>query len=208
MIKACLVDIGNVLVSFDYARTFPRLAPRMSRSLEEIRAHLSEVIGELETGRLSSDAFVARAMEFIGSGVSRQEFVRAFTEIFEPIEPVWEAMEIIRDAVPVHLFSNTSELHEQHLFAAFPGFSRFHGGFYSWRLGLMKPHAGIYENALRALDLPANEVAYIDDLPANIETGRRLGFNCHQYDRNRHEDLLQFLEECGLMRHQVSRHRA
>jgi FMN phosphatase YigB (HAD superfamily) len=208
MIKACLIDIGNVLVSFDYARTFPRLAPRMPRSLEEIRVHLSEVIEELETGRLSSDAFVARAMAFIGGGVSREEFLRAFTEIFEPIEPVWEAVEIIRDAVPVHLFSNTSELHERHLFATFPGFSRFHGGFYSWRLGLMKPHAGIYENALRALDLPAKEIAYIDDLSDNIETGRRLGFNCHQYDRDRHEDLLRFLGECGLMSHHVSRQRA
>jgi FMN phosphatase YigB (HAD superfamily) len=166
------------------------------------------VIEELETGRLSSDAFVARAMAFIGGGVSREEFLRAFTEIFEPIEPVWEAVEIIRDAVPVHLFSNTSELHERHLFATFPGFSRFHGGFYSWRLGLMKPHAGIYENALRALDLPAKEIAYIDDLSDNIETGRRLGFNCHQYDRDRHEDLLRFLGECGLMSHHVSRQRA
>jgi glucose-1-phosphatase len=205
MIKACLFDIGNVLVSFDYARTFPGLAPKMSRSLEEIKLHFSEVIEELETGRLSSDAFVATAMEFIGSGVSREEFLKAFTEIFEPIEPVWEVVEIVRETVPVHLFSNTSELHERHLFETFPRFSRFHGGFYSWRLGLMKPDAGIYENALRTLGLAAKEVAYVDDLPANIATARRLGFRSHQYDRNRHEDLVRFLEECGLLSRNGSR---
>jgi putative hydrolase of the HAD superfamily len=125
--------------------------------------------------------------------------VEAFTRIFDPIQPVWDIVDKVREQVPVHLFSNTSELHELHLFQEFPAFSRFHGGFYSWRLGSMKPSPEFYHTALATLGLPAEEVAYIDDLTPNIETGKRLGFRCHQYDKARHPALLQFLEECGLL---------
>lgn len=198
MIRACLFDIGNVLVTFDYSRTFAGIALRSVRTYEEIHAHLAEVCDSLETGRLSSEDFITRGVEFIGGGVSREEFEEAFTGIFEPIQPVWKIVETVTEKVPAWLFSNTSELHEQWLLRQYPGFAGFRGGFFSWRLGVMKPDPGIYEHALAALGLPASEIAYIDDLPANIETGRRLGFHCHQYDRTRHGDLQKFLRDCGL----------
>ena len=198
MIRACLFDIGNVLVTFDYSRTFADIARRSARTYAEIHTHLSEVCGSLETGRLSSADFITRGVEFIGGGLSRVEFEEAFTGIFEPIQPVWEIVERVTRKVPAWLFSNTSELHEQWLLGQYPGFASFRGGFFSWRLGVMKPDAGIYEHALGVLGLPANEIAYIDDLPANIETGQRLGFHCHQYDRTRHEGLQRFLSDCGL----------
>ncbi len=198
MIRACLFDIGNVLVTFDYARTFPLIAARTERMYEEVHAYLSTVITELETGRLSSEDFITRGVEFLGGGITGAEFEKAFTEIFEPIHPVWDAVRSVTAKVPAWLFSNTSELHERFLFQQFPEFAAFHGGCYSWRLGSMKPDRGMYEQALTVLGLPAEEIAYIDDLPANIETGRRFGFHCHQYDRTRHADLLRFLRDCGL----------
>lgn len=199
MIRACLFDIGNVLVTFDYARTLTAIAARSARSYHEIHAHLAAVSGDLETGRLSSADFISRGVDFIGGGIRRTEFEEAFTGIFEPIDAVWQAVADVTAKVPAWLFSNTSELHETCLFRRYPGFAKFHGGFYSWRLGTMKPDPGMYEHALAALGLPAEEIACIDDLPANIETGRRFGFHCHQYDRARHADLVRFLTDCGLM---------
>lgn len=199
MIKACLFDIGNVLVTWDFARTFQDIAARSPRSLEEIRSWLTEQSeAGLESGAVNTEDFVRGAVEFLGGGLNRGEFVAAFTEIFDLIEPTWELLERVRLRVPVYLFSNTSELHETYLFRRYPGFAKFHGGFYSWRLGNMKPEPAMYERALEELRLPAEQIAYIDDLPANIETGRRLGFRCHQYDRTRHGELLQFLSQCGL----------
>ena len=196
--QACLFDIGNVLVTFDYARTFPMLAARTPRTFAEVLDHLSAMSGALETGRLSSEEFIARALDFLGGGVTRAEFLASFEGIFELIEPVWELVKTIRRRVPVYLFSNTSELHEACLFRQFPQFAGFDGGFYSWRLGTMKPEPGMYETALSTLGLRPEEIAYVDDLPANIATGRRLGFQCHQYDRTRHAALPAFLQDCGL----------
>ncbi len=198
MIKACLFDIGNVLVTFDYARTFAPLSGQSARTYEEVYAHLAAVSTELETGRLSSVDFITRGVEFIGDGISRGEFEEAFTGIFEPIHEVWSVVQTVTTKVPAWLFSNTSELHERYLLRQYPAFASFRGGFYSWRLGFMKPGPEIYEHALAMLGLPAEEIAYFDDLPANIETGRRFGFHCHQYDRTRHADLLRFLSDCGL----------
>jgi len=198
MIKACLFDIGNVLVTFDYRRTFDRIAARTPRSLDEIGRHLSAASSDLETGRLSSGAFITAAVDFMGGDVGEEDFRAAFTGIFEPIAPVWEVVEAVREVVPVYLFSNTSELHESGLFKTFPVFSRFHGGFYSWRLGSMKPDAGMFEHAIARLGLPGEEIAYIDDLAANIEAGQRFGFRCHQYDRTQHGELVQFFTDCGL----------
>ena len=198
MIRACLFDIGNVLVSFDYARTFPQFAERTERTFDEIHAHLWAVSPELETGRISSADFISRGVDFIGGGITDAEFEEAFTGIFEPIQPVWDAVATVSAKVPAWLFSNTSELHERFLFQKYPAFASFHGGCFSWRLGSMKPDPAMYEQALTVLGLPAHEIAYIDDLPANIEIGRRFGFHCHQYDRMRHADLLHFLNGCGL----------
>lgn len=192
-IQACLFDIGNVLVTFDYTRTFPALAALTPHSYGEIYGHLASQSTELETGRLTSDEFIRGALDFIGGSITRPAFVTAFTEIFAPIEPVWQMLETVRHRVPLHLFSNTSELHETYLLRHYPDFSWFTGGFFSWRLGAMKPDRAIYEAALSALALPAEQIAYVDDLPANIETGRAMGLHCHLFDRTRPEDLTAFL---------------
>lgn len=197
--KAILFDIGNVLVSWDFARTFQNIIVRSPRSLEEIRGWLTaQSEAGLESGAVSTEDFVRGAVDYIGGGLSRGEFVAAFTEIFDLIEPTWELVERVRRRVPVYLFSNTSELHETYLFRRFPEFANFHGGFYSWRLGAMKPDPGMYEAALTTLGLCGEEIAYVDDLAANVETGRRFGFRVHQYDRMRHGELERFLIECGL----------
>lgn len=198
MIQACLFDIGNVLVSFDYSRAFPSIAHRTERTLEELLVHLRGAGAALESGQLSSEEFIDAAQAFLGNGVSREAFLSAFTGIFELNTPVWELVTALRGVVPLYLFSNTSEIHESWLFERWPEFRLFHGGFYSWRLGTMKPEPGMYEAAIRSLGVPPEAIAYIDDLPANVAMGNRYGFRSHQYDRERHSELLAFLTECGL----------
>jgi len=198
-IRACLFDIGNVLVTFDYTRTFPALAAQTGRSYEEIHTHLAGMSASLETGLITSEEFIGRALDFIGEGVTRAAFLSAFTEIFDPVVPVWEMVQTVCRRVPSWLFSNTSELHETWLLRRYPDFSWFTGGFYSWRLGVMKPDPGMYQAALAALSLPAQQIAYVDDLPANVETGRALGFQCHLFDHTRPEALREFLAERDLL---------
>ena len=57
----------------------------------------------------------------------------------------------------------------------------------------MKPASGMYEQAVATFDLDPAQTFYVDDLIANIETGRRLGFVSHHYDPQNHNALHQEL---------------
>ncbi len=48
----------------------------------------------------------------------------------------------------------------------------------------------MYEQAIERFGLVPGETLYIDDLPANIETGKAMGFQTHQYDLNNHAAFL------------------
>jgi putative hydrolase of the HAD superfamily len=194
MIKAFLFDIGNVLVRFDYGRVF-RVVEQVigAERVAEVEREIRALGQEMECGVVSADEFVARSVALIGPGMGEMEFRAVFNDIFWVNEPMLTVVERLRGRVPLYLFSNTSELHERYLFERYEVFGRFQGGFYSWSAGCMKPDEAFYRKALDVLGLEPGEIAYIDDLPDNIATGRRLGLVSHAYDPERHEDLEEFL---------------
>jgi putative hydrolase of the HAD superfamily len=56
----------------------------------------------------------------------------------------------------------------------------------SYQVGAIKPEEAIYRHAIEHHGLRPEETRYIDDLPANIATGERLGFRCWQYELQDH----------------------
>ena len=62
----------------------------------------------------------------------------------------------------------------------------FGGAVLSYETGSIKPEPEIYHHAITAHGLKPAETRYIDDLPANIATGKKLGFRSWQYDLTDH----------------------
>ncbi len=58
---------------------------------------------------------------------------------------------------------------------AFPWLKDFDALVWSFQLGMAKPDARIYEEALRRLGTQAEETLFLDDKPANVEAARALG---------------------------------
>ena len=52
----------------------------------------------------------------------------------------------------------------------------------SHQLGLRKPDAAIYDEALRRLGVPADAVLFFDDSRANVEAARALGMQAAHVD--------------------------
>ena len=52
----------------------------------------------------------------------------------------------------------------------------------SFQLGLLKPSPEIYHAAEELVDATGNSICYLDDLPENIETALRCGWNARQID--------------------------
>lgn len=192
--QAVLFDIGNVLLKFDFNRAAAAMAERSRLPAARIRAELDTWQPRHETGAVTPEQFSKGVREAVGFEGTGEEFRALFCDIFTPNEPMWEFARSLFGRVPVYLFSNISFWHETWIFQQYPEFAGFDGGFYSWRIGAMKPDAAFYRVALETLPFAPGQIAYMDDMPLNAAGGQTAGFRCWQYDADQHGS---FLEEAS-----------
>jgi len=186
---ALLFDIGNVLVTFDFNRSAARMAERSSLAIAQIFEAITPLKVPLESGQMPAEEFIFRAMDAIEFQGNAEEFSRLWSDIFALNEPMALTLATLPRKIPAYLFSNTNGPHKHWLLSQFSVFKHFDGGIYSHEAKCMKPDASIYEQAMAEFALDPAETFYVDDLIANIETGRRLGFVCHHYDPQNHSAL-------------------
>lgn len=198
MMKAFLFDIGRVLLNFDFQRAAMQMQAHSPCSADVIWKQVESLHVPLETGLISTEAFVSQAMSAIEYRGTADQFAASFCDIFTRNDSMWQLVKRLRHQFPLYLFSNTSELHWQYLQAHFPEFAWFTDGVFSMRARAMKPDRAIYEAAHQLLAVPPEEVFYLDDLPANIAAGQAFGFQTHLYSATDHAQLLAALEVRGL----------
>lgn len=190
-----LFDIGNVILEVDFHSSLRRILPADSNE-DQIMALLLTRKDELESGRIDNDHFIDWALSVVNPRLPRQTFIDAWVDVFRPVDPMWQTIDTLADAGHrLILFSNTNDLHVTHSFARYPVFGRFHDAVYSHLVGAMKPDETIYQHAINRFSLDPGNTFYIDDLPDNIATGRRLGFRCWQYDHNDHKSFARWLHD-------------
>jgi epoxide hydrolase-like predicted phosphatase len=139
------------------------------------------MIGALERGEMSADAFDARLSDLLnadgydvpGSGLLSQLFAG-----MQPAGGLWDiARQVRRHGLPLGLLSNSWGTHiypreqlEEH----------FDVLVISAEVGLRKPDPAIYRLACDRLGLAPERCAFVDDLPHNVEVAREVGmFGVH-----------------------------
>ena len=194
--ETLLFDIGNVIVHFDFTDAGIKLAEQ-----SEVDAPL-EVLDslkqELESGQIEGPEFVARGTELIGFNGTQEEFTKIWEEVFSPNMPMWESIKALKGKYPLHLLSNTSDIHKDYLFRAFDIFEHFDGGIYSYSARSEKPEPEIYQAAVDELGINPETTLYIDDLEPNIVAGKENGFVSHLYSPQRHQDFLEEARSLGI----------
>ena len=190
-----LFDIGRVLLDFDFETSLARLLPAGTPDPIARMEALLERKDDFEAGRIPEPEYVQWAIERLGGGIEHEVFLDAWRNIFTPNEPMWSVVEkLAAGGHRLILFSNTNSIHTPWIFERYPRFSQFHGAVLSHLAGGIKPERPIYDHAIREHDLVPPETRYIDDLPANIATGRQLGFRSWQYDLKDHAAFEEWLE--------------
>lgn len=191
-----LFDIGRVLLDFHYESSLATLFPEEVTDRESRLERLLERKDDFEAGRVIEEEFIGWAIERLGSSVSPDLFRDAWRNIFTPNEPMWTVVERLHaEGHRLILFSNINSIHSPWIFTNFPRFSLFEGAVMSFEVGALKPEPAIYEHAILAYDLNPSETRYIDDLPANITTGKAMGMRVWQYDIRNHEAFEAWLEQ-------------
>lgn len=186
-----LFDIGKVLLDFEFERSLARLLPAHVNDHASRLTRLLDRKDEFESGRIATDDFTTWALDVLESPADAEQFTHAWRDIFTVNRPMVEcATALAAEGHRLILFSNTNDLHTPWIFEAYPDvFAPFHDAVLSQRVGSMKPHASIYHHATERFGLIPSETLYIDDLPANITTGKELGFRSWQYDITRHDEF-------------------
>lgn len=191
---ALLFDIGNVLVTFDFTQAIARLAERSSVGKQGVIDAIEPIKQRLESGTMSEDEFVFRAMDQIDFEGTGEQFREIWSDIFAANAPMAATLATVPESLPMYLLSNTNGLHLRWLKSKFAIFKHFSGGVYSHEAKCMKPQDAIYQQAIRQFGLDPAQTVYVDDLEPNIVTGRKLGFQSYHYAPARHDDFHQRLQ--------------
>jgi len=192
--RTLIFDIGNVLVTFDFTRASRIVAANSDVDADAVLRTVSSIKDELESGRMDEHAFFTEAMKLVGFRGTASEFESAWCDIFEENGPMKQFIASLPEDVRLLLLSNTNEPHKRWLLKTYGIFEAFEGGIFSHEAKCMKPEDEIYRQLIEGYGLDPAECFYIDDLPANIEAGKRHGLHCHLYDPEHHAALLPVLE--------------
>ena len=186
-----LFDIGNVLLKLHFENFHRKVVGHEQATLPTELAALKD---PFETGAMTEQEFVTRSVNILGDHITPEVFTNAWLDIFSLNDPMWEVVQKLHSAGHrLILFSNTNGLHTRHFLGHYPAFQLFHHHHFSQEIGAIKPHDEFYQKAIDAYQLDPAHTAYLDDLPENIATGKKFGFQSWQYDLNNHEACLEWL---------------
>lgn len=180
MIRACIFDMGNVLVFFSHARMCEQVADLCGTSVDNIREFLmtSGVQNELETGRMSDEEFRTAISQKFDCPIDLKELKQAAADIFtlnDEIVPVLTALK--QQGMKLILLSNTSNAHYEFIKREFQILEYFDDFTLSFDIGAMKPAPAIYEDAVRRAGIPASECFFTDDIQENITGAEQIGLH-------------------------------
>ena len=89
------------------------------------------------------------------------------------------------------LLSNTNDIHFRFIRKHYPVLRHFDDFVLSYEVGVMKPDAGIYAEALRRAGVPPSECFFVDDKQVNVDAARKAGIDAVRFEgRERLESQL------------------
>jgi len=203
-IKNIVFDLGAVIIPIDFEKTFQAFSILSSLPVEEIkrRYQATSLFVDFEKGIIGNFAFLQqlRLLLEVNTSVTDQQLIDAWNTLLLPIPK--ERVERIKTLAPnyrLFLLSNTNPIHikdvNRILFECTSVSALeelFETTWYSYDLGLIKPHAEIYTSILEIKGLQANETVFLDDNADNISGALSVGIQALHVTEQYH--LLEYLK--------------
>ena len=204
MINTIILDIGNVLASFDvdcYLKEKGYSDDFISRLCK------STVENELwrEIDRSDSDTIDESLIaKFIALDPEIAADIRTFfMNSYEIVEEYDYASDFIRSlkkaGYKVYLLSNYGKANFKYALDNFGFFKYVDGGVISYETGYVKPEVGIFKAFVSKYKINPREAVFLDDMKANIEGALAFGFHTIHFI-----NLNQAIEELKLLGVSVS----
>jgi len=188
-IKNVIFDLGGVLLNIDYNKTTAAFKQLGFTDFENMYSMLkgNNVFDNLETGHITEAEFYSYMLEAAEHKVTEAQITAAWNAMLLDFRiSSLDFLQKLTDKHRLFLLSNTNNIHKRAFDAilhAQTGLSSLDGFFekayYSQKVGIRKPNAGIFEFVLKDAGIQAEETLFIDDLHPNISTAEKLGFKTH-----------------------------
>ena len=177
--QALLVDWGGVLTSDVFAgfQIFCRdegIDPMRVRDLFAADPDGRQALVELEIGEIDERQFEARLAKLLE--LDEERIPGLVDRVFDSIvaeEEIIAALRIARSSgIRTGLLSNSwgIERYPQEMLTEL-----FDAVVISGNEGVRKPDEAIYRIAIERLEVPAEEIVFVDDLPGNLKPARAMG---------------------------------
>jgi FMN phosphatase YigB (HAD superfamily) len=189
-IKNIVFDYGGVIIDLYMDRIYKAFADLGVDNLPDLMGKLKDthVFYQFEVGALGAEAFINRLLNLLPphlnyEGETVYKVIAAWNAMLGEIpKERLELLTALKSSYNTFLLSNTNALHisavDQYLKTAHGVDSiapYFHNVYYSYKVGLRKPNADIYEHLLKQENLNPAETLFIDDNLPNIEAANALG---------------------------------
>lgn len=203
-IRAIIFDIGRVLVRIDLARAQKALSNGSSLSAQKLWSAIEKDPRwkDWQEGRVSPRDWHRNLCQRFGMTLSFEDFVNAWNAALDPtpIHPD-TFFATLSKKYRLALLSNTDPIHVACLeetysfYAYFPKPVRI----YSCGVAACKPDPLVFQQALKACKVHANQAVYVDDIPAFAQAACALGMHGLCYSSP--EQLRADFERLGIYRY-------
>lgn len=184
MIRAVLLDLGRVIVPFEFGHAWSRFAAlgKIPAAEAKARVDATGLMPRFERGEIESRDFAARIAAECRVELDFETFSEIWNSIFLPETLISEDLvEGLARNYRTVLLSNTNALHFEMLRERYPLLRHFHSRVLSYEVGAMKPSPAIYRKAVEEAGCRAEECFFTDDVAEYVEGARRFGIDAVQF---------------------------
>jgi putative hydrolase of the HAD superfamily len=173
-------DLGGVLLTNAWdTPARKRAAETFGLDYAEFQTRHEMLKTAFETGRLSLDAYVSKAVFHRERPFTPEDFKKFMFHQSQPIGETLEWVRALSRSGTCRLFTLNNESRELHEYRVkkFQLDTIFRGFLTSCYLGQAKPDEGIYLSSLGIAACDRADAIFIDDRPLNVEPALALGLN-------------------------------
>ncbi|MCZ6538898.1 MAG: HAD family phosphatase [Chloroflexi bacterium] len=183
-IELVAFDLGNVLCIIDEMPPVQKLAKMSGRTSTDVHDIVfgKQHLLRLESGGTSFEEHARRAIAELGIDLSISGFTDFYRSALIPSDEMYPLVSHIAATHRIALVSNTSEPQWDYARRFLPFSAQLDPVIVSYSVGSMKPEPEFYDALLEQSGVPANQILFVDDLPANIEAAQKAGMVGHQFE--------------------------
>lgn len=178
MIRCVISDLGRVIIHFDNAIFFEKIAnysPLSKEEIAELASTRSSPRTAFDRGEITAEEFYNQATRILMAKIDFNNFFSIYNDVFSLNPTVLEILKKLKGRYRLVLLSNTDVMRFGFVKRKFPEIMIFDAYVLSYEVGVMKPHPRIYDEALKKAGVEANECVFIDDIEENIKAAQELG---------------------------------